>query len=381
MNATVCLITLVCSTTAHWVCAMIYSLFARHKVQYLCLAWINAIFAFVLTVSCFFCQTIAEGQPGMLHPLMLLVLVASCYLQSIYPLSIPMPGFLQWGRMWRYASPIVVLLALYLVALLVGSRFVILHDFSDIFRNLLSSDLLLRLTALGLSVYYIVNIFRLPRQMTKNPNVPRYLIGYCTVLGLISVFYIVATVIYSPHMILSYVILFTIVNLYLNFRVLETMAIHLPKPVLETVVEEPSEEEVVKAELEDFNEANLRRFNRIQFWMQHHREAWTSNLFNRDILCEAVGYNRHLVLQSVRSQGFNNVHDYINSYRIDYLKSLIRKRQASTLTECLVAGFGTVKTARSCFEKMEGSSLDEFLAACRDEPFECQNATEIASET
>lgn len=362
MNATVCLVTLVGSTTAHWICAMVCSLFARHKVQYLCLAWINGIFAFVLAVCCFFCQKIAEGQPGMLHPLMLLVLVSSCYLQSIYPLSIPMPGFLQWGRMWRYASPIVVLLALYFLALLVGSRLVIIHSFSDIFRNLLSSDLLLRLTALGLSVYYIVNIFRLPRQMTKTPNVPRYLIGYCTVLGLLCLFYVVVTIAYSPRMMMCYVVLFTLVNLYLNFRVLETMAIHLPKPVLEVVAEEPSEDEVVKAELEDFNEANLRRFNRIQFWMQHHREAWTSNLFNRDILCESVGYNRHLVLQSVRSQGFNNVHDYINSYRIDYLKSLIRRREVKTVTECLVAGFGAVKTARSCFEKMERVPLDEFLA-------------------
>lgn len=380
MNATVCLITLVCSTTAHWVCAMIYSLFARHKVQYLCLAWINAIFAAILTISCFFCHTIAEGQPGMLHPFMLLVLVSSCYLQSIYPLSIPMPGFLQWGRMWRYASPIVVLLALYIIALLVGSRFVIIRDFSDIFRNLLTSDLLLRLTALGLSVYYIINIFRLPRQMTKTPNVPRYLIGYCTVLGLISVFYVVATVIYSPHMILCYVILFTIVNLYLNFRVLETMAIHLPKPVLETVTEEPTEEDVVKAELEDFNEANLRRFNRIQFWMQHHREAWTSNLFNRDILCEAVGYNRHLVLQCVRSQGFNNVHDYINSYRIEYLKKLIRNRDAKNLTECLVAGFGTVKTARSCFEKIEGIPLDQFIAEHNPKSNDARKVSETLPE-
>lgn len=376
MSVIVCLVIIVGSATAHWMCAMVYSLFARHKVQYLCLAWINAIFAGVLTVCCFFCQEIIEGCPGMLHPLMLLVLVSSCYLQSIYPLSIPMPGFLQWGRMWRYASPIVVLLALYSVALLVGSRLVIIHSFTDIFRNLLSSDLLLRLTALGLSIYYIINIFRLPRQMTKTPNVPRYLIGYCTVLGLISVFYVVVAVAYSPHMIMCYVILFTLVNLYLNFRVLETMAIHLPKPVLEKVTEEPTEEEIVKAELEDFNEANLQRFNRIQFWMQHHREAWTSNLFNRDILCEAVGYNRHLVLQSVRSQGFNNVHDYINSYRIDYLKSLARRHEVKTVNDCLVAGFGAVKTVRSCFEKMEGVPLDEFLAECNPKVSSSQNVSE-----
>jgi transcriptional regulator GlxA family with amidase domain len=158
-----------------------------------------------------------------------------------------------------------------------------------------------------------------------------------------------------------YVVMFTFANMYLTFRVLETMAVNLPKPVIEAVESEPSEEEIKKAEREDFNEANIQRFHRIQYWMQTHKEEWTDNTFGRDRLCEAVGFNRHLVLQSVRSQGFNNVHDYINSYRIAELKHLVQTGKATTVNECLAAGFGTSKTVRSCFQKIEDMSLDDFL--------------------
>jgi AraC-like DNA-binding protein len=157
-----------------------------------------------------------------------------------------------------------------------------------------------------------------------------------------------------------YVIIFTLLNIYLAFRTLENIAIHLPQPALIEVEEEPTEDVVEKAAMEDFNEANLLRFKRIEFWMQNHKEEWTNNTFGRDRLCEAVGYNRHLILQCVRSQGYNNVHDYINRYRIEELKYLISKGKISTLGEVVDAGFGTVQTARSCFLKLEGITLDEY---------------------
>ena len=126
------------------------------------------------------------------------------------------------------------------------------------------------------------------------------------------------------------------------------------------LAQEPTEDIVEKAEKEDFNEANLLRFKRLEFWMQNHKKEWTDNTFGRDRLCEAVGYNRHLILQCVRSQGYNNVHDYINRYRIEELKQLISKGKITALGEVVDAGFGTIQTARSCFLKMEGITLDEY---------------------
>lgn len=356
------LLILACSATVHWVVGCVLSLYSRYQISYLCLAWVNIIFAAALTGWSFFPNYILSGEPGILHPIMLLVLVCLCYLQSIYPLSIPMPGFLQWGRMIKYASPAILLIFLYLFALSVGGQLVYMHSFDDFIVHLLSGDILLRLSALALSIYYIINIFRLPRVMAKSAEVPPYLIGYCTVLGLLTVFYVVVTIFYNVQLLMLYVILFTILNLYLFFRVLENMAIVLPHPVLEEVSEEPTEEEVNNAEHEDFNEANHQRFQRIQYWMQNNPTVWTDNTFGRDRLCESVGYNRHLVLQSVRSQGFNNVHDYINSYRVEYLKRLVAKGEITSVTECVDAGFGTTKTARSCFLKLSGESLDAFLA-------------------
>lgn len=361
MTAQTCLLLFTISATAHIMLAAVLALYARYRVQYLALTWIMGIFGFCLVAITPFSDVVVNGHPGMLHPLMLLSLTATCFLQSIYPLSIPMPAYLQWGRMWRYACPAIILYTLYLAFTLVGMEPKTLHDASDMIAPPYSFDLLFRLAALCLGVYYIVNIFLLPQKLAQATDVPRYIKGYSVVLGLSVLFYMVVTIHYTPVLLLTYIAIFTLLNAYLAFRTLETMAISLPKPVIETVVEEPTEEVIEKAEKEDFNEANLQRFRRVEFWMQNHREEWKDNTFGRDKLCEATGINRHLTLQCLRSQGYNNVHDYINSYRIAELKRMIKYGEATNLTECMDAGFGTVKTVRTCFEKMEGEKLDAYL--------------------
>ena len=351
---------LVSSATAHLVVSAIMGLYARHKVQYLCLAWVNGIFGFVLAAVTTISKQIAEGEPGIMHPAMIMPLLCGVYLQSIFPLSIPMPGFLQAKRMVKYARPVLALITVYSVARLMGSNIVIMHTFPEVIQNLLSSDVLLRILALGISIYYIVNIFLLPRRMVHKTDIPSYLIGYCLCLGFSVVFFTIVSILYNPTALMIYIIIFTLLNLYLAFRTLEEMAIHLPQPALIKVQEEPTEDIVEKAEKEDFNEANLLRFKRLEFWMQNHKKEWTDNTFGRDRLCEAVGYNRHLILQCVRSQGYNNVHDYINRYRIEELKQLISRGKITALGEVVDAGFGTIQTARSCFLKMEGITLDEY---------------------
>lgn len=351
---------LVSSATAHLVVSAIMGLYARHKVQYLCLAWVNGIFGFVLAAVTTISEQIAEGEPGIMHPAMIMPLLCGVYLQSIFPLSIPMPGFLQAKRMIKYARPVIALITVYSVARLMGSNIVIMHTFPEVIQNLLSSDVLLRILALGISIYYIVNIFLLPRRMVHKTDIPSYLIGYCLCLGFSVVFFTIVSILYNPTALMIYIIIFTLLNLYLAFRTLEEMAIHLPQPALIKVQEEPTEDIVEKAEKEDFNEANLLRFKRLEFWMQNHKKEWTDNTFGRDRLCEVVGYNRHLILQCVRSQGYNNVHDYINRYRIKELKQLISRGKITALGEVVDAGFGTIQTARSCFLKMEGITLDEY---------------------
>ena len=359
MSENVLFMTLFGSALVHFVITAVMGLFARHRVQYLCLAWVNGIFCCTLFGASCFSHAIAEGEPGILHPAMLLAVLCACYLQSIYPLNISMPGFLQWERMWRYASPILVLLAIYIGAALLGSRIVYIYSAEELVKNILSSDILMRLCALVLSIYYIVNIFLLPHRLVRHANVPRYLLGYCIALGFSVVFYTCVAIYYNTALLAIYVGLFTALNLYLMFRTLETLALQLPRPVISEVADVP--EESKEKELEDFNEANLHRFQRINFWMQNHREEWKDSTFGRDRLCQEVGLNRHLVLQSVRSQGFNNVHDYISSFRVAELKHMIARGEVKTLNDTLGAGFGTTQTVRACFLKVEGITLDEFL--------------------
>lgn len=360
-NSTVLLI-LACSGTAHFVMACVLAVYARYKVQYLALTWIMAIFAACLS-ACFPFNEYINGTPGLLHPVMLLSLTAICFLQSIYPLSIPMPAYLQWGRMWKYALPAIIVFITYSTAFLLGLKPLYLTSVHDIISNWYSIDLWLRLAALVLAIYYIVNILRLPTRLAHSTELPRYLKGYCIALSISVMFYLTCTIWYSPILIMVYLTLFTLLNLYLCFRTLETMAIQLPKPVIEKVEEEPTPEVIAKAEQEDFNEANRQRFQRVEYWMQNHRDEWTKSTFNRDMLCEQVGLNRHLLLQCVRSQGYNSTHEYLNTYRCEELKRLIQRGLIRTIGETSDAGFGTSKTARSVFMNMTGQSLDEFLQA------------------
>lgn len=354
------LIVFLCCSVAHFVITAVMALFARHQVKYLSIAWIMGIFATALLLQSSFYEVVATGEePGMLHPYALMAVMVISYLQSIYPLSIPMPGFLQWGRMWKYAMPAILLILVYMGAMLLGSRPVIIHSLGDLRQHLLSGDLVARLAMVLVSFWYIFNIFRLPHRLA-HVEFPRYLVGYSMMLGLSVIFYLVVAINYDGRLIMLYVIIFTMLNLYLCFRTLETMALELPKPVIEEVKDEPTDDELRKAE-EDFNEVNLQRFQRVQYWMQHNVEVWTDSTFNRDNLCRETGINRHLLLQCLRSQGYNNVHDYLSTYRVEELKRRIDRGQTSTLTECLDAGFGAIKTARVCFEKWGGTTLDKYL--------------------
>lgn len=366
------LLVLIICATIHLVLASVLALYARYKVQYLALTWIMAIFGFSMVVLAPFCDIMVSGQPGMFHPMMLLSLTATSYLQSIYPLSISMPAYLQWGRMWKYASPAIVLYVVYLLFLMFGMELKVLHGFGDFIAPPFNGEILLRFVAILLSIYYVANVLRLPQRLAHETEVPRYVKGYCSMLALGTVLYLSFTIHYMVEIVLAYTVFFTALNAYLSYRTLETMAKSLPKPVIETVEEEPSSEEIEKAEREDFNEANRQRFRRVEYWMQNHKDQWTQSTFNRDQLCSETGLNRHLLLQCVRSQGYNDTHEYLNTYRVEELKRLVRKGQVTAVSESSDAGFGTPKTARTVFLKMMGISLDEFIAQYKDKQLETE---------
>ena len=302
---------------AHLMLTAVMALFARHRVQYLSLAVVMGIFGF---------------------------------------------SFLQWPRMFLYAAPAFFLFVLYGLLLLLGFQPTRILTWQDFYGHLFSGDILLRLAFLGLSGYYIFNIFRLPRTLLHQPDIPRYIVAYCIALGVSSCIFMWLSVDYSPSLFEVWLFIMTLQNLYMCFRTLETLALSLPKPEMRAVEEEPAAAVAEDGQEEDFNEANRLRFERVEFWMQHHHDEWKDYTFGRDQLCAAVGLNRHLLLQSVRSQGYYNIHEYINTYRIAELQRMITRGEVRTLGACQDAGFGTVKTARSSFEKVTGGTLDDYLA-------------------
>ena len=348
---------------AHLTMTAVMALFAHYKVRYLSIAWIMAIFAALIAALIPFTDEIETVRPATFHPGPMAGFMVWAYLQSIYPLSITMPGYLQWRRMVIYASPVFVILLLYGLLTLLGMTMPNYYNFSDVLDNFWTPDVMLRMLMLIVSIFYIINIFFLPKRMLRYADVPAYVYLFSFILGISSCHYLWLTIKFEVWEFELWLLVFTFANLYLCLRELETIARALPQPAMELVEEAPAVDEIDKTDHEDFNEANRQRFERLEFWMQHNREAWKDFTFGRDTLCDATGINRHLMLQALRSQGYNNVHEYINAYRIKELQRMVEHHQISTVKDCLDAGFGSLKTARSSFQRVTGLSLDDYITS------------------
>lgn len=358
---TLLLITVEFAATAHLMMSLVMFYLARRSVQFLSQAWIMLLMCLLYCGGLFFVAT-HDTIPalGILHPVLLIYLLACSYLLSIYPLGLCMPGYLQWGRMWGYATPALVLMFIYTIGAAAGSNLANVYNSNDIMEYFLSGDVVLRIIALILSGYYIANIFRLPHKLVKRMELPRDIIFYGTALGLTSLFFVVITVFFNLTLLTIYILLFSLVNMFLFFRTLRPTVEAIQYPTFRKVEKRPTNVEITQTETEDFNEANLHRFEVMEYVMQNEK-PYRDATFNRDRLCRLAGFNRHVVLQSLRSQGYNDVHEYISRYRVAELKRLITEGKITDLRQVEEVGFRSVKTASLCFSRYESGDLQSFF--------------------
>ncbi len=358
---TLILVTTEFAAVAHFMMSLVMFYLARRSVQFLSQAWIMLLFCLMYCGALCFVATHSEiPQLGIFHPVLLIYLLACSYLQSIYPLGLCMPGYLQWGRMWGYAVPALVCIFLYCIGSVCGSNLANVYTINDIGEYFLSGDVLLRIISLLLSVYYIVNIFRLPHRLVKRMQLPRDIIFYGSALGFVSVFFVVIAANFNLVLLTIYMVLFTSVNMFLFFRTLRPTVNAISYPSFRQVEKPPTRMEIVQTEADDFNEANQRRFEAMEYVMQNEK-PFVSCDFNRERLCRLAGFNRHMALQSLRSQGYNDTHEYIMRYRVAEMVRRIKAGELTDLRQVNEVGFRTIKTAVSCYERYEGGDLVRFF--------------------
>lgn len=355
------LVTVEFAAIAHLMMSLVMFYLARRSVQFLSQAWIMLLICLLYCGALFYVGTHgAIPQLGILHPVLLIYLMVCSYLLSIYPLGLCMPGYLQWGRMWGYAAPAIALVFIYGVGAAAGSNLANVYDGGDILDYFLSGDVVLRMACLLLSGYYIANIFRLPHRLVKKMELPSDLIAYGAALGFTSLFFVFITIQFNLVCVNVYIVLFTLVNMFLFFRILRPTVEAIQYPDFRSVEKRPTKEEITQTESEDFNEANLHRFEVMEYVMQH-EEPYRDATFNRDRLCRLAGFNRHVALQSLRSQGYNDVHEYILRYRVAKLRQLILSGEITDAKDVEKVGFRSVKTAESAFLRYENDSLSAFI--------------------
>lgn len=368
---TLILVTTEFAAAAHLMMSLVLFYLARRSVQFLSQAWIMLLICLMYCGALFFVATHETIPPlGILHPVLLVYLLVCSYLQSIYPLGLCMPGYLQWGRMWGYATPALVLIFFYCVGAAAGSNLANVYSLNDIFEYFLSGDVLLRLMSLLLSGYYIANIFRLPHRLVRSMQLPKDLIAYGTALGVVSLLFVVVTIHFTLSWLAIYMLLFTLVNMFLFFRILRPTVESLSYPDFRQVETPPSQDDITRSEAADFNEANLHRFEVMEYIMQHDK-PYTDISFNRERLCRLAGFNRHMALQSLRSQGYNDIHEYIMRYRVAELRRLVEAGKLKDPKQVVQVGFRSPKTAVVCFQRYENMDLQSFF----DQPIPTSEAT------
>lgn len=350
---------------AHLTMSIVFFIYARRSVAYLAQAVIQMLIFIIYGVALFFVATrgTAELIPlGMFHPTLLLALLVVSFLLSINPLGMVMPGYLQAGRMVKYASPVAGLILLYLFGLLAGSRPVIIDDFEALRCNLLSGDVLLRVASLMLSTYYVLNIIVLPHRLIRKAgySLPANVVSYASLLGIVQLMFVLTSVWFSYSLIILYEVLFTAVSVMLSCCMIKANISVQPYPEIHIVDTQPTTEEIAEVEENDFNEANARRFESIEYAMQHEK-PYVSPEFNREALCRLSGFNRHILLQTLRSQGYNDVHDYISRYRVSELRRLIETHKVTDIHQHDSVGFRAMKTAVLAFERYEHEDLADFI--------------------
>lgn len=352
----------------HLTMSVILFIYSRRSVAYLAQAWTTLLTFVIYGVALFFVSTMPETSAlhmGMFHPALLLALLVTSFLLSINPLGMVMPGYLQAPRMVKYALPAAAIIVLYLLGLVVGSRPVHIDSFDTLRRSFLSGDVLLRVASLMLSMYYVLNIIILPHRLIRKSgySLPANVVSYASLLGIVQLLFVFSTVWLSYSLVMVYEVLFTAVSLMLTGCMIKANISVQPYPEIQPVEAPPTLQEISQAEQEDFNAANLQRFQSIEYAMQHEKPYVASD-FNRDRLCRLSGFNRHIVLQALRSQGYNDVHDYISRYRVSELRRLIETGEVTDIRQHESVGFRTLKTAVLAFERYEHEDLQQFIDRC-----------------
>ena len=93
------------------------------------------------------------------------------------------------------------------------------------------------------------------------------------------------------------------------------------------------------------------------------QQPYTDETLNRHKLAAMLFTNHLYVEEAIRTcSNHPSTSSFINRYRIEELKRMILRGEVATVGESVDAGFGTVATARSCFKKMEGIRLDDYMA-------------------
>lgn len=362
MNIAFTVIMVFCAT-AHLTATTVVAVLATRRVQYLSLAVILGILTICLTVCAVLFYTFETTiDVGIIHPSIVMPLAASAFLETMYPLSFVLPGYLQLDRMVKYAMPVICVEVVYFISFLISGHAPAIHSFAEIWTSpMLAFDAFLRVAAVFMSIYYIIGLIYLPRILLKSETeIPVYLKGYCTWLGITYALFIALSFHFVWWLLYLVVIMVTVINMMFMLHSLEQIAQSLPRPAHESVPEQPEDLAPVQEESSyDFNEENLARFRKVERYMQS-TEEWTESTFTRDRLCERTGINRHLLLQTLRSRGYNNIHEYITTYRVEYLRNLMTTCPDESLTSlCQRSGFSTLVTARNAYRNIFNRDLDQ----------------------
>ena len=293
-----------------------------------------------------------EVQSFLLHPWLGLVYMSMHIIMVLYPILVVRPGWLTPGRFFLLFFP-TAFFALAFVAVSLFGQWTPLSSPGDIWHNVLSLDVILRLGSQLVMLPYCLILFALPYNYRKSSASFRWILAYSFGLTLICTVHVVIILGYGPGLVMVLPIIATV------FYILST-EYELEERLLPGLTEDDSPENVLTPSAEEpLGELDL--WSRICRIMDQD-EAWRDPDLTLVSMAQLCATNITYLNRVIKVQTGGSFKDLVNAKRIACVAAQLRNVPDTDIQAAFFnAGYRSRTTAWRNFKDIMGVSPTNYL--------------------
>ena len=305
-------------------------------------SWVSAVFSFTFIFRTWAGSTVVGG--AFLEPEHTFVPILVQMVYFFYPLEIIRPT----KPVKVYALLFSPLLVLFIIGMCAGIQYTTIHTYSELWQHMSEPDVLFRLFALTMMLFYAFSLFLVPYDWQKSsadrPFIRNYAIGFC----LIGVFHFAVQLSHSPifqllHQMMWMAFFLSVAYYELNERLLmPNHRIGLQKTI------------APDSETKDL-------WVRIVMMLEN-EEKWRDPNLSLISLSDDLKSNRTYVGNAFKQNTGQTFGEYITKRRIEYVMGELKENPEANILQLLsYVGYSHRTTAMRNFQKIAGVTPIEYV--------------------